>query len=161
MALSVPLHHQTTGKMVKRRTVGLSHFPGCAEGPLCETEGIPERTKTMFKNTDYGCNVKTMLRNDRTMRTGKDYLGVLRRDTEAEVDEFLSRDPHYTFIETEPWTSKRNPRLFRGRYITITRRDDGTLRLNFRPMPVGVKVDNYAFKVYLELRKALIGLIEK
>lgn len=128
---------------------------------MCETEGIPERTKTMFKNTDYGCNVKTMLRNDRRMRTGKDYLGVLRRDTEAEVDEFLSRDPHYTFVETEPWTSKRNPRLFRGRYITITRRDDGTLRLNFRPMPVGVKVDNYAFKVYLELRKALIGLIEK
>ena len=147
--------------MVKRRTVGLSHFPGCAEGPLCETEGIPERTKTMFKNTDYGCNVKTILRDDRRMRTGKDYLGVLRRDTEAEVDEFLSRDPHYTFVETDPWTSKRNPRLFRGRYITITRRDDGTLRLNFRPMPVGVKVDNYAFKVYLELRKALIGLIEK
>ena len=128
---------------------------------MCETEGIPERTKTMFKNTDYGCNVKTILRNDRRMRTGKDYLGVLRRDTEAEVDEFLSRDPHYTFVETDPWTSKRNPRLFRGRYITITRRDDGTLRLNFRPMPVGVKVDNYAFKVYLELRKALIGLIEK
>ena len=128
---------------------------------MCETEGIPERTKTMFKNTDYGCNVKTILRNDRTMRTGKDYLGVLRRDTEAEVDEFLSRDPHYTFVETDPWTSKRNPRLFRGRYITITRRDDGSLRLNFRPMPVGVKVDNYAFKVYLELRKALIGLIEK
>lgn len=128
---------------------------------MCETEGIPERTKTMFKNTDYGCNVKTILRDDRRMRTGKDYLGVLRRDTEAEVDEFLSRDPHYTFVETDPWTSKRNPRLFRGRYITITRRDDGTLRLNFRPMPVGVKVDNYAFKVYLELRKALIGLIEK
>ena len=115
----------------------------------------------MFKNTDYGCNVKTILRDDRRMRTGKDYLGVLRRDTEAEVDEFLSRDPHYTFVETDPWTSKRNPRLFRGRYITITRRDDGSLRLNFRPMPVGVKVDNYAFKVYLELRKALIGLIEK
>ena len=128
---------------------------------MCETEGIPERTKTMFKNTDYGCNVKTILRDDRRMRTGKDYLGVLRRDTEAEVDEFLSRDPHYTFVETDPWTSKRNPRLFRGRYITITRRDDGSLRLNFRPMPVGVKVDNYAFKVYLELRKALIGLIGK
>ena len=128
---------------------------------MCETEGIPERTKTMFKNTDYGCNVKTILHSDRTLKTGKDYQGVLRRDTEAEVDEFLSRDPHYTFVETDPWTSKRNPRLFRGRYITITRRDDGSLRLNFRPMPVGVKVDNYAFKVYLELRKALIGLIEK
>ena len=128
---------------------------------MCETEGIPERTKTMFKNTDYGCDVKTILRNDRTMRTGKDYQGVLRLDRKADIDEFRCQDAHYTFIETEPWTSKRNPRLFRGRYITITRRDDGTLRLNFRPMPVGVKVDNYAFKVYLELRKALIGLLEK
>lgn len=27
--------------MVKRWTVGQSHFPGCEEGPLCETEGIP------------------------------------------------------------------------------------------------------------------------
>ena len=41
MAFFVPLHHQTTGKMVKRWTVGQSHFPGCAEGPSCETEGIP------------------------------------------------------------------------------------------------------------------------
>jgi hypothetical protein len=27
--------------MVKRWTVGLSHFPCWAEGPSCETEGIP------------------------------------------------------------------------------------------------------------------------
>ena len=128
---------------------------------MCETEGIPERTKTMFKNTDYGCDVKTILRNDRTMRTGRDYQGVLRLDSEADIDEFRCQDPHYTFVETMPWTGKRNPRVFRGKYITITRRDDGTLRLNFRPMPVGVKVDNYAFKVYLELRKALISLVEK
>lgn len=39
--MSVFLHHQTTGKMVKRRTVDLSHFLSCAEGPSCETEGIP------------------------------------------------------------------------------------------------------------------------
>ena len=128
---------------------------------MCETEGIPERTKKMFKNTDYGCDVKTILRSDRRLRTGKDYLGVLRLDHEADIDEFRCQDAHYTFVETLPWTMKRNPRVFRGRYITITRRDDGTLRLNFRPMPVGVKVDNYAFKVYLELRKALIGLVEK
>ena len=35
------LHYQTTRKMVKRRTVGQSHFPSCAEGPSCETEGEP------------------------------------------------------------------------------------------------------------------------
>ena len=149
--------------MVKRWTVGLSHFPGCAEGPLCETEGIPERLFIMFKNTNLGCNVKTILRNDRTMRTGKDYQGVLRLDHDASIDEFLARDAHYTFIETEPWTSKRNPRVFRGRYITITRRDDGSLHPNFKPMKTDktFNVERYAFGVYIELHKALEGLIEK
>ena len=128
---------------------------------MCETEGIPERTKTMFKNTDYGCDVKTILRSDRRLRTGKDYLGVLRRDSDSVVDDFLSRDAHYTFVETLPWTMKRNPRVFRGRYITITRRDDGTLRLNFRPMPANMSVERYAFGVYIELHKALEGLVEK
>ena len=115
----------------------------------------------MYKNTDYGCNVKTILHSDRTMRTGKDYQGVLRRDSDGEVDDFLSRDPHYTFVETLPWSMKRNPRLFNGKYISITRQDDGTLRPNFKPMPVGMSVDNYAFEVYRELRKALKGLVEK
>ena len=128
---------------------------------MCETEGIPERTKTMFKNTDYGCEVKTILRNDRTMRTGRDYQGVLRLDHEADIDEFRCQDTHYTFVETLPWTMKRNPRLFRGRYITITRKADGTLRLNFRPLPADLSVDNYAFEVYRELYKALKGLVEK
>ena len=128
---------------------------------MCETEGIPERTKTMFKNTDYGCDVKTILRNDRTMRTGRDYQGVLRLDSEADIDEFRCQDPHYTFVETMPWTGKRNPRVFRGKYITITRRDDGTLHPNFKPMPADVSIENYAFEVYRELRKALKGLVEE
>ena len=58
---------------------------------------------------------------------------------------------------------KRNPRLFNGKYISITRQDDGTLRPNFKPMKVDkhFSVETYAFKVYLELHKALKGLIEK
>ena len=162
MPFCLLLQHQTTGKMVKRWTVGLSHFPGCAEGPLCETEGIPERTKIMFKNTDFGCDVKTILRNDRTMRTGKDYVGVLRRDREAEIDEFSSQDAHYSFIETVSTKCyRRNPHVFDGEHITITRRADGTLHPNFKPMPVGMSVDNYAFEVYDELRQALKGLVEE
>ena len=31
--------------MVKRWTVGLSHFLGCAEGPSCEAEAFPESIK--------------------------------------------------------------------------------------------------------------------
>ena len=49
------------------------------------------------------------------MRTGKDYQGVLRLDHEADIDEFRCQDAHYTFVETLPWTAKRNPRVFRGK----------------------------------------------
>ena len=115
-------------------------------------------------NTHLGCDVKTLLRSDECMRIGKAYQGVLRLDANAEIEEFLCRDPHFTFIETVPQTAgKRNPHLFVGEYITITRKDDGSLRPNFKPMKVDehFSVETYAFKVYLELGKALKGLIEK
>ena len=154
------------------------------EGPSCETEAFPERTSVMskkittttpptgkynkeqgwHKNTELCVNMKTMLRSDVRMKVGKDYQGVLRLDSEGVVEEYLSRDPHYTFTETLPWIMKRNPRVFRGRYISVTRRDDGSLRLNFKPMPklgADLSVDNYAFEVYRELRQALIGLVEE
>ena len=115
----------------------------------------------MFKNTELGCDVKTILHSDRRMQTGKEYQGVLRRDSDGDVDEFRCRDAHYTFIETQPWTGKRNPCVFRGKYISITRRNDGSLKPNFRPMPADLSVDNYAFEVYRELRKALKGLVEE
>ena len=113
------------------------------------------------KNTDLGCDVKTMLRSDRKMKAGKEYQGVFRLDAEAVVEEFLSRDAHYTFVETQPWTSKRNPRLFNGKYISITRRSDGTLRPNFKPLTIDrdFSVERYTFNVYLELHKALKGLV--
>ncbi len=106
------------------------------------------------KNTDLAVNLKTVLLSDTSMRTGKEYQGVLRRDWDAEMEDFRCRDAHYTFTETLPWATKRNPRVFNGRYISITRRSDGSLRPNFKPMPAGMSVDNYAFEVYRELRGA-------
>ena len=113
------------------------------------------------RNTDLSVNLKTILYSDRKMKPCKDYQGVLRLDAEGTVEEFLSRDAHYTFVETLPWTSKRNPRLFNGKYISITRRPDGSLRPNFKPLKVtkGFSVERYTFKVYLELHKALKGLV--
>jgi len=114
------------------------------------------------KNTDLAVNLKTVLLSDTSMRTGKDYQGVLRRDWDAEMEDFRCRDANYTFIETVRMTAdRRNPHVFHGKYITITRRPDGTLRPNFKPMPAGMSVDNYAFEVYRELRGALKGLVEK
>lgn len=116
-------------------------------------------------NTELGCDVKTFLRSDRRLQTDKGYLGVLRLDAEADIDEFRCRDAHMTFIETVPMTaSKRNPHVFAGQFITVTRRDDGSLRPNFKPMPKlgdNLGVDNYAFEVYRELRGALKGLVEE
>ena len=115
------------------------------------------------RNTELGCDVKTILRSDRKMKTGKDYQGVLKLDQEGTIDEFLSRDPHYTFIEALPWSMKRNPRVFNGKYISITRQDNGTLRLNFKPLKTGegFNLEHYALGVYNEICIAIGGLIEK
>lgn len=116
-------------------------------------------------NTDLGCDVKTILRSNRSMKVGKGYQGVLRLDSEAVVDEYLCRDSHYTFVESVPQSAgKRNPHVFDGNYITITRKDSGELRPNFKSMPkfgANLSVDNYAFGVYRELRGALKGLVEE
>ena len=104
------------------------------------------------RNTDLCVDVKTFLRSDNRTKRGKVYHGLLRRDTED----------HYTFLETMPSAmGKRNPRLFDGKYITITRRDDGSLRPNFKPMKIGAdfSIERYALGVANELMWALEGLI--
>ena len=115
-------------------------------------------------NTHLGVDVKTLLRSDVRMVAGKEYQGIFRLDSEAVVDEFLSRDPHFTFVETVPQTAgKRNPHVFDGKYITVTRRDDGSLRLNFKELPKGANfnLERFALGVYNELCLAIGGLIEE
>ena len=76
----------------------------------------------------------------------------------------LMRSGMFYFVETAPrMPEKRNPHVFVGRYITITRRDDGSLRPNFKPMPTGdgFSVERYALGVYNELCMALTGLVEE
>lgn len=163
---------------------GCLTFPIGWEGPSCETEAFPERTLVMSKkittttpptekynkeqgwhtNTDLGCEVKTLLRSDVRMKVGKEYLGVFRLDSEAIVDEFLCRDPHYTFVETVHQTAaKRNQHVYNGQFITVTRRDDGSLRLNFKELKMGAgfKVERFALGVFNEICVALEGLVER
>ena len=104
---------------------------------------------------------KTILRTDERLQAGKDYLGILRRDVECE-DYYY--DEHITFIETVPSAPrKRNPHVFVGKYITVTRKDDGSLRLNFRPLKTGkgFNVSLFAVGVSNELMWALEGLVER
>ena len=114
-------------------------------------------------NTHLGADVKTLLRSDVRTVVGKEYRGTFRLDSEGVVDEYLCCDPHFTFIETVPQTAgKRNPHVFDGQYITVTRREDGSLRLNFKELPKGANFDleRFALGVYNELCLALGGLIE-
>ena len=117
--------------------------------------------KVLNCNTHLGVDLKTVLRKDRRTKTGKNYVGVLRRDVLCE--EFLY-DEHFTFIEMPPKPPvKHNPKVYDGKHISITRRDDGTLRPNFKPMHVKgtIAAAQYVVEVYIELCEGLAGLIEE
>ena len=124
---------------------------------------VKELLQGWNRNTELAVDLKTVLRSDRSMKTGKEYQGVLRRDSDAEIEDFRCHDAHYTFVETLPQTAgKRNPHVFDGQYITVTRRDDGSLRPNFKPMRVDrdFSVYRYALGVFNELMCSLIDLVE-
>ena len=112
-------------------------------------------------NTHLCVDLKTLLRSDCVAKAGKSYPGVLRRDVECEE---FNYDDHFSFVETLPPTAgKRNPHVYEGDFITVTRRDDGSYRPNFKPMKVGADftVAKYAAGVANELLWALEGLIKK
>ena len=112
------------------------------------------------KNTELCMDVKTLLRSDCRMKAGKDYHGVLRRDLTCE--EFKYNEV-MTFVETVSQKRvKRNPQVYVGETITVTRRDDGSYSPNFRPIHTGpgFSVEHYASSVANELLWALGGLVE-
>ncbi len=145
--------------MVMRWTVNLSHFPDCAEGPSCETEGIPERLRKMFTkitnfNTELCVDLKTILRSDRRAKMRKDYTGVLTRDGRE----------HFTFIEEafKRKTCRRYPNIYKGACINVHQKPDGTLYPTFR-MPEYTRF--YTFKDFCrEAAEELLlidGLLEE
>ena len=112
------------------------------------------------KNTELCMDVKTFLRSDTRMKAGKCYQGVLKRHVMCEDFKY---NEYMTFVETSNKTcTKRNPHIFEGEYITITRRSDGSYRPNLRPIHIGPGfcVDSYASSVGNELMWALEGLVE-
>lgn len=114
----------------------------------------------MKVNNELCVDLKTRLLNDAIMKPQKKYTGILRR--EASKEELFGN--HFTFRETQPSTAgKRNQQVFYGKFITITRRDDGTLRPNFKPMKMeeGFSASSYATGVANELLWALTSLLGK
>lgn len=110
-----------------------------------------------FRNTDLCVDVKTFLRHDRIAKIGKNYTGVLCHD----------KDDHYAFVETGLTAANaniRNPRLFEGKYINVTRRmRDGHIRFNFKEVDFGVGFNplSFAVGVMREILKALRCLGEE
>ena len=111
--------------------------------------------KDLHPHTELGVDLKLLTHKPGRMPVDANLNGCITRDGEL----------HYTFTEMRSGgMGKRNPHVYVGEYITITRRDDGSLRPNFKPMPklrANLSVDNYAFEVYRELRGALKGLVEE
>ena len=106
----------------------------------------------MFTNTEIGVDLKLVTRKPGATRMGTTLNGTLTKD----------EDYHYTFIE-DASEKKRNPHVYIGRFITVTRRPDGSLRPNFRPIPMGKNFNtfNYARGVANEIIWALEGLGEE
>lgn len=117
----------------------------------------------MKVNTELCINLKTKLQNEVLMKPGKEYPGIMRRDTPSE--EFGFDDCHYTFTEAllSSSTGRRNVCIYEGQHITCTKRLNGTVRLNFKNLKVDAEfnVDGYALEVANEIREALKGLVEE
>ena len=119
-------------------------------------------TNRWHVNTEPCIDVKTYLRTDTRLKAGREYQGVLRRD---ETVDDLGYEEHLTFIETDlRQPQRRNPRVYSGEYITVTRRADGSLHVNFRDVridPSHAGIAAFATGVANELMWALEGLVEE
>ena len=116
----------------------------------------------MKTNVELCVDLKTKLQNDVLMKPGKNYPGILMREVPSE--EFGPDDGRYVFVESlPPAATKRNPRVFGCELFTLTLRDDGSLRMNVKPIKAGpdFSIDGFALRMSDEIRRALPGLVEK
>ena len=136
---------------LNRGKVGVSHGSSHTAPPpkqgdrggLWGTEGVSHGSPLL------GIDLWTRLRTDPQPSLGKPYHGRL-----------VMRDTDYALFTEDPPAKpqRRNPRIFDGRYVTLTRREgDGHLRLNFKelPFPPGLDDEAYAHGVGQEVKEAL------
>ncbi len=109
----------------------------------------------MFTNTEICVDLKLVTRKPGATRMGTNLNGNLVHDKEY----------HYTFTEeaSEKKDYPRNPHVFIGRFITVTRKKDGSLQPNFKPIKEGrgFRAFVYARGVANELLWAFESLLEK
>ncbi len=123
---------------------------------------VKQKQQDWHPNTHLCVDLKTLLRHDSIMQPRKSYTGVLTRDLVC--DEYLYDDQHFTFTETVTKAYRRkNPQVFNGKHITITRHENGSYRANLKPREItdGFDIDSYASEVANELMWALESLVRK
>lgn len=116
----------------------------------------------MKKNVELCVDLKTFLQNDVLLKPGKNYYGILRREVPSE--EFGPDDGRYTFIQTVSTTaSKRNPHVYSCELFTLTLSEDGSLRINVKPIKLDADFDIDAFRLrfFDKISEALLGLVER
>lgn len=136
-----------------------SHEDAAAEGQAADARSrtTVSVVKGWFRNTELCVDVKTFLRHDRIAKIGKNYTGVLCHD----------KDDHYAFVETGLTAANaniRNPHIFEGKYINVTRRmRDGHIRFNFKDVDFGGRFNplSFAIAVMKEILKAFKCLGEE
>ena len=106
-------------------------------------------------NTESCVDIKLMTRQPGRMPLGEYLPGMLTRDGED----------HFLFIENgskERVTPRRNPRIYRGRYINVLRHADGSLVLTFNRPTLN---ESFTFQDFCreaaEELLAVAGLIEE
>lgn len=118
----------------------------------------------MLKKNRLLCvDVLTYLQHDQLLKSGQEYLGILRHDVPNEGNLFDDGILTFKEIGTSSSTVRRNVCTYNGEHITATRRlTDGKPRLNFKSLKVDAEfnVDGYARKVANEIRKALKDFVE-
>jgi len=116
----------------------------------------------MKKNLLLCVDVLTYLQHDQLLRSGREYLGVLRYDVPNEGNLFDDGLLTFKEIEVSSSTVRRNVCIFNGEHITCTKRLNGTVRLNFKNLKVDATFngDEYALEVANEIRHALRCLVE-
>jgi hypothetical protein len=153
------------GSIVEEMLLGNSPLAKGYRQYIASRENGEAEDQGSNRNTELGVNLKTFLRSDKRMLVNKEYPGILRLDSQADIDEFRCCDPHMTFYEaaSKSYVCHRNVHLYEGRHITCTKRLNGSLRLNFKNLKLDASfsVDGYALEVANEIRNALKGLVEE
>ena len=114
----------------------------------------------MRKNYLLCIDLQTILQSDNLLQPNKQYLGLLRCKLPSEGNVYGDQ---YVFREVKVplKTCRRNVHLFVGRFITITCRTDGSLRMNLRQIDLNsIDIDTFCLELMNEIRQALKGLVE-